>query len=165
MVVGFTTTCAVSAYQHYSCEFEPRSWRGAFDTTLYDQVCQWLATDQWFSSGTPVSSTNKTCCLDITEILLKVAFNTITPLNPYLFFSSQQLLLLMLLKESLNSDSQQFHQYQQSEQTTSHIKSLNIKKKDHDTCMTLGIRVLAWDRQNIVAGLNLLMWSLPSPSW
>jgi hypothetical protein len=63
----------------------------------------------------------------------------------------------MLLKESLNSDSQQFHQYQQSEQTTSHIKSLNIKKKDHDTCMTLGIRVLAWDRQNIVAGLNLLM--------
>jgi hypothetical protein len=129
MVVGFTTTCAVSAYQHYSCEFEPRSWRGVFDTTLYDQVCQWLATDQWFSSGTPVSSTNKTGCLDITEILLKVALNTITPLNPYLFFSSQQLLLLMLLKESLNSDSQQFHQYQQSEQTTSHIKSLNIKKR------------------------------------
>jgi hypothetical protein len=22
-------------------------------------VCQWLATGQWFSSGTPVSSTNK----------------------------------------------------------------------------------------------------------
>jgi len=25
MVVGFTTTCAISAYHHYSCEFEPRS--------------------------------------------------------------------------------------------------------------------------------------------
>jgi hypothetical protein len=25
-----------------------------------DQVCQWLATDRWFSPGTPVSSTNKT---------------------------------------------------------------------------------------------------------
>jgi hypothetical protein len=30
------------------------------------------------SLGTPVSSTNKTDCHDITEILLKVALNTIT---------------------------------------------------------------------------------------
>jgi hypothetical protein len=29
-----------------------------------------------FSPGTPVSSTNKTDCHDITEILLKVALNT-----------------------------------------------------------------------------------------
>jgi len=28
MVVGFTTTCAISAYHHGSCEFESRSWRG-----------------------------------------------------------------------------------------------------------------------------------------
>ena len=27
-------------------------------------VCQWLATGQWFSPGTPVSSTNKTDCHD-----------------------------------------------------------------------------------------------------
>jgi len=33
---------------------------------------------QWFSMGTPVSSTNKTNHHDITEILLKVALNTIT---------------------------------------------------------------------------------------
>jgi hypothetical protein len=33
------------------------------------------AAGRWFSSGTPVSSTNKT---DITEILLKVVLNTIT---------------------------------------------------------------------------------------
>ena len=32
---------------------------------------------QWFSLGTPVSSTNKTDHNDITEILLKVALNTI----------------------------------------------------------------------------------------
>jgi hypothetical protein len=32
----------------------------------------------WFSPGTPVSSTNKTNRHDITEILLKVALNTIT---------------------------------------------------------------------------------------
>jgi hypothetical protein len=33
----------------------------------------------WFSLGIPVSSTNKTDRHDITEILLKVALNTITP--------------------------------------------------------------------------------------
>ena len=46
-------------------------------TTLYDKVCQWLATGQWFSPGPPVSSTNKTDCHEITEILLKVPLNTI----------------------------------------------------------------------------------------
>jgi hypothetical protein len=33
---------------------------------------------QWFSPGTPVSSSNKTDSHDITEILLKVALNTMT---------------------------------------------------------------------------------------
>jgi hypothetical protein len=32
---------------------------------------------QWFYPGTPVSSTNEIDCLDITEILMKVALNTI----------------------------------------------------------------------------------------
>ena len=36
---------------------------------------------QWFSPGTPVSSTNKTDRHDITEIVLKVALNTIDPPN------------------------------------------------------------------------------------
>jgi hypothetical protein len=41
-------------------------------------------TGQWFSSGTAVSSTNKTDYHDITEILLKVALNTITlTLTPF----------------------------------------------------------------------------------
>jgi hypothetical protein len=35
----------------------------------------------WFSPGTPDSFTNKTDCHDITEILLKMALNTINP-NP-----------------------------------------------------------------------------------
>jgi hypothetical protein len=34
-----------------------------------------------FSAGIPVSSTNKTDCHDITEILLKVALNTIKQTN------------------------------------------------------------------------------------
>jgi len=37
-----------------------------------------VATGRCFSPGTPVSSTNKTDIHDITEILLKVALNTIT---------------------------------------------------------------------------------------
>jgi hypothetical protein len=36
-------------------------------------VRQLLATGRWFSSGTPVSSTNKTDRHDITEISLEVA--------------------------------------------------------------------------------------------
>jgi hypothetical protein len=53
-------------------------FRIPLDKTLCHKVCQRLATVQWFSSGTPVSSTNKTDRDDITEILLKVAFSTIT---------------------------------------------------------------------------------------
>jgi hypothetical protein len=40
-----------------------------------------FVTDRWFFPGTPVSSTNKTERHDITEILLKVALNTIKPTN------------------------------------------------------------------------------------
>ena len=60
MAFGFTTTCTISAYHHWSCEFEPH-WRwGVLDTTLCDKICQWLAaTGQWFPAGTLVSSTNK----------------------------------------------------------------------------------------------------------
>ena len=52
-------------------------------TTLCDNVCQWLATGRWFSPGPLVSFTNKTDRHDITEILLKVALNTIKETNPW----------------------------------------------------------------------------------
>jgi hypothetical protein len=68
-------------YTYYACTFYRRnfnmkhcSWQGVLDTTLCDKICQWLATGRWFS---PVPSTNKTNRHDITEILLKVALNTI----------------------------------------------------------------------------------------
>ena len=72
MIVGFTTTCAISAYHHYSCEFETRSWRGVLDTTWRDKVYQWLATGQRFFPETD----------DISEILLKAALNTINLNQP-----------------------------------------------------------------------------------
>ena len=75
MVVGFTTTFAISAYYHKKFEFESRSWRSLLDdTTLCDKACKWLATGRWL---TQVSSNNKTVCHDITAILLKGALNTI----------------------------------------------------------------------------------------
>jgi hypothetical protein len=40
IVVGCTTTCVIDAYQHSSCEFEPRSWRCVSHTILCDKVCQ-----------------------------------------------------------------------------------------------------------------------------
>jgi hypothetical protein len=42
IVVEFTTTCAIVAYHHLSCEFDPHSWRGVLDKTFCDQVCQWM---------------------------------------------------------------------------------------------------------------------------
>ena len=66
---------------HYTTE-KFRWWRGALNTTFCVKVCKWLAAGRWFLPDTPVSATNKTDHLDITEILLKVALNTIilTPL-------------------------------------------------------------------------------------
>jgi hypothetical protein len=60
-------------------DFEPHSWWGVLDITLCDKVSQWLATGRLF---TPVPFTNKIDHQDITEILLKVALNTIN-LTPY----------------------------------------------------------------------------------
>jgi hypothetical protein len=52
---------------------------GVLDTTLCDKDRLLLAAGLWFSPGTQVSSTNKTDRHDITEILLKLAINTIKP--------------------------------------------------------------------------------------
>ena len=75
MIVGFTTTYAISAYHHWCYEFESRSGRGVQHYVIkfvsdLRQVCGFLP-------GPPVSFTNKTECHDITEILLKEALNTI----------------------------------------------------------------------------------------
>ena len=58
--------------------FESRSWWGVLDTTLYDKACQWLVTGRCFLRVLPFPPPNKTNRHDITEILLKVALNTIT---------------------------------------------------------------------------------------
>jgi len=47
-----------------------------------------LGAGWWFSQGTPISSTNKTDRHDMTEILLKVALNTINQTKPKGIFIS-----------------------------------------------------------------------------
>jgi len=67
--------------------------RGVLDTTLCDEVCQSLATGRRFSPGTPVSSTNKTDCHHITEILWKVALNIPCIKRPIITYKSKMSLI------------------------------------------------------------------------
>jgi hypothetical protein len=50
-------------------------------TAASDTVYQLLAHGQWFSPGTPASSTTKAGSHDVADILLKVALNTINQIN------------------------------------------------------------------------------------
>ena len=49
IIVGFTSTYAISTYHHLKCEFEYRSWRGVLDITYCDKGSQRRAADLWFS--------------------------------------------------------------------------------------------------------------------
>jgi hypothetical protein len=62
-----------------------------------------FVSDLWqvsgFFSGPTVSFTNKTDCQDITEILLKVALNTIKPNQPFTA-ASYKMRLVQTIKKS-----------------------------------------------------------------
>ena len=78
MVVWFTTAFAISAYHHWSCEFESRSGEVYSIQHYVIKFVSDLRQVGFFSPSAPVSSTNKTDRRDIAEILLKVALNIIT---------------------------------------------------------------------------------------
>jgi hypothetical protein len=63
---------------------------GLHRPTLCDKFCQLLATGRWFSPGTPISSTNKTNCHDIAEMLLKVELHLIHQEKPMYASSSRK---------------------------------------------------------------------------
>jgi len=78
LVVGFTTTYAISAYHHWCCEFESRSGRAVQHYVLkfvsdLRQVGGFLRVLRF---PPPIKLTAMIC---ITEILLKVALKTIAP--------------------------------------------------------------------------------------
>ena len=74
---------------------------GVLDTTLCDEVFQWLQTGWWFSPDTPVSFTNQSECHNITEILWKGALNTITLTLTLLLWYCKIVTLWKCLKNSL----------------------------------------------------------------
>ena len=55
-LVGFTTTCVITAYHHLSCEFEPCRWRGVLDTSLC--VIKFVGNLRQVGGFLRVSSTN-----------------------------------------------------------------------------------------------------------
>jgi hypothetical protein len=56
---------------------------------IYDKVCQWLEAGQWFSPGTLVSSTNKTDCHDLTEIVESGVLLRTSPIKDESILSSK----------------------------------------------------------------------------
>ena len=81
-------------------EYERQNYKMYFFVYSYFSL---FASSRWFSLGTPVSSTNKTDCQDITEILLKVASNTINQTIHYCQCSIHvQILNPMLTRQILS---------------------------------------------------------------
>ena len=78
MIIGFTTTCAISAYHHKVVSLNTADGEMYSIQHLCYKVFQWLVAGQWFSLGILVFSNNTTDRYDIAKILLKVALNTIT---------------------------------------------------------------------------------------
>jgi hypothetical protein len=75
MVVGFTTTCGISAYHHWCCEFESRTGRGVQHYVIkfvsdLRQVSGFLRVLRF---PPPLKLT--TTIYRVTKILLKVALN------------------------------------------------------------------------------------------
>ena len=70
MLVRFTTTYEISAYQRWRYDFKSCSCRCVLDTTLCDKVCQQLATSQSISRDIPATSSNKTDHHDETFTML-----------------------------------------------------------------------------------------------
>ena len=68
VVVGFTTTFAISAYHHWCCEFESRSDEVFSIQHYVIKNWQWLAAGRWFSPGTVIFSIIKTDLHDLSML-------------------------------------------------------------------------------------------------
>ena len=89
MVVGFITTYAINAYHHLHCEFEPLSGK----VHLIQNYVIKFVSDLWQVGGflwvLRFPQQIKTYHHDITEILLKVALNTINHQTDYYILTSK----------------------------------------------------------------------------
>ena len=78
MVVGFTTTWAIIVPITTKVWSLNSAHGEVYSIQNYVIVCQWFAAGPWIFREYYCSSTNKTDCHNIAEILLKGALNTIT---------------------------------------------------------------------------------------
>jgi hypothetical protein len=94
MVVGFTTTCAISSNHHLSCEFESRSWRGVLNTTLWDTFFSSFLWVLWFPPRIKLTATIwlKYCWVALSTIPLTLYFtpNTETGFSLMCCFNLRQ---------------------------------------------------------------------------
>jgi len=72
MIVGLATNYAISAYHHWCCEFESRSGRG-----VQHYLIKFVSDLRQVGGFLGVSSTNNADRHDVTELMLKVALNTV----------------------------------------------------------------------------------------
>ena len=80
MTVGFTTTYAISVHHHITTKVassNPAHGEMYSIQRYVIKLVSYLRQVGVFFHGTPVSSTNKTDCHDINEIVLQVALNII----------------------------------------------------------------------------------------
>ena len=69
-----TDHCSLSLIRReFSPDFAPYKNGSSLTCIAREKVCQLPAQGKWFSLGTPASSTSKTDCRDMTEILFKMA--------------------------------------------------------------------------------------------
>jgi hypothetical protein len=94
------------------------------------------------------------------KFLLKMFQNNIIYLCVTNFLYCTRKSDILWSKESLNSDGQQFHQYQQYEQLPLTSNHWTQKKPQY---VTLESHVPPWDKHKNVVGLNRLMGFQPSP--
>ena len=133
IVFGFTTTCAISAYHHQRCKFESRSWRGVLEQHY---VIKFVSDSRQVGGffGYSVFPTNKTDRHNITEIVLKVALNTIhQPTKPSvgcektIMMNQYRLLLITteLKLQSLNNWMLSF--FRNQNRSLLHMQNINCK--------------------------------------
>ena len=129
-------------------------------TTVCDKVCQWLATGQWFSQGPLVSSTNKTDHHDITEILLKVALNTIKQTN-ILSIDNQSKLRWHILKFKQSKASCNI---MGNQHIKCQLKDVTSDQPDRETC-TLKCHYLEWSGLGDTDNQQLIMVNISTLTW
>ena len=77
----YTNVQVITSHLYCHCKMIYNNYNNFYKTIFGINLCSHAFISvlfNWFSPGTPVSSTNKTECNDITEILLRVALIAIT---------------------------------------------------------------------------------------